>query len=209
MTRLKHFFSQPHAFTPRKRPQFLAAWIRSPLKMGAFTPSSKALARAMASYVDLSKDGMVVELGAGTGALTYALSEMVPMDRLLIVERDPHLYNILHAHFPQLKIVRADAAEIGMVLEECGIKKICAVVSSLPLLSMPRGIRMQIEGKIAAALGDDGKLIQFTYGPSSPIPHDRWHTLRLYGKRKRFIVSNVPPAHIWVYKRDRRIKKRD
>ena len=200
--RLKHFFSAPN------RTGHLAAWMRAPLKIGALTPSSKSLARAMAKQVDLADDGMIIELGAGTGAVTYALVEHIPAERLLIVEREPKLYAILHAQFPQLKIVRADAVELGKVLEECGITKICAIVSSLPLLSMPRGIRTQIETRMASTLNMGGKIIQFTYGPASPIPHDRWRSLRIFGRRKQFVVSNVPPAHVWVYRRDRRIKRR-
>lgn len=205
--KLKHFFSPQSA--QQQRPQFLAAWMRSPLKIGSLTPSSKSLARAMAKYVDLGEEGMVIELGAGTGAVTHALVEAkIPAERLLVVEREPRLFTILHAQFPGLRIVRADAAELTQVLEESGITKICAIVSSLPLLSMPRGVRTQIETRMAAALCQGGKIIQFTYGPTSPIPHDRWRSLRIYGKRKQFVVSNVPPAHVWVYKRDRRIKRR-
>lgn len=163
----------------------------------------------MARQIDLSQEGMVVELGAGTGAVTHALVESVAAERLLIIERDPRLFTVLHAQFPQLKIVRADAAELQQVLEECGVTKICAVVSSLPLLSMPRGIRNQIESRMAAAISAGGRIIQFTYGPTSPVPHDRWRVLRIYGKRKQFIVSNVPPAHVWVYQRDRRVKRRN
>ena len=74
---------------------------------------------------------------------------------------------------------------------------------------MPRGIRTQIETRMAAAIHDGGCIVQFTYGPSSPIAHDRWRSLRIYGERKKFVVSNVPPAHVWVYRRDRRIKRRN
>lgn len=189
---------------------FLAAWVRSPLKIGALTPSSKSLARAMARQVDLSQEGLIIELGAGTGAVTHALVEaQIPAERLLIIERDPRLFSVLHTHFPQLKIVRADAVELHQVLEECGVKKVCAIVSSLPLLSMPRGIRQQIETRMATAINGTGSIIQFTYGPTSPIPHDRWRGLRIYGKRRQFVVSNVPPAHVWVYRRDRRVKRRN
>lgn len=207
--KLKHFFSQSRTHGQQRRPQFLVAWMRSPLKIGSFTPSSKSLARAMVKHIDLSQEGMVIELGAGTGAVTHALMATVPSERLLIIEREPQLFTILHAQFPQLRIVRADAAELHQVIEESGIPKICAIVSSLPLLSMPRGVRMQIEARMAAALNDGGQIIQFTYGPASPIPHDRWRSLRIYGKRKQFVVSNVPPAHVWIYKRDRRIKRRE
>jgi len=208
--RIKHFFTNPQQpANAQKRPQFLAAWMRSPLKMGSFTPSSKSLARAMAERVNLAEEGMVVELGAGTGAVTHALvAANIPPERLLVVEREPRLFAILHSQFPQLRIVRADAAELAQVLEECGVTKICAIVSSLPLLSMPRGVRTKIEASMAAAISGGGNIVQFTYGPSSPIPQDRWRSLRIYGKRKRFIVSNVPPAHVWVYRRERRIKRR-
>lgn len=208
--KLKHLFSQPKLHDRyKKHPQFLAAWVRSPLKIGALTPSSKGLARAMAKHVDLTQDGIVIELGAGTGAVTHALVEAkIPRDRLIVIERDPQLYAILHTQFPDLRIVRADAVDLSKVIEECGIRKICAIVSSLPLLSMPRGIRIQIETQMAAAICDGGKIIQFTYGPTSPLLHDRWRSLRVFGKRKQFVVTNVPPAHVWVYQRDRRIKKR-
>ena len=209
--KLKHLFTQPRLRSRyKKHPQFLVAWMRSPLKIGALTPSSKSLARAMARQVDLSQEGMVIELGAGTGAVTHALVEAhIPSDRLIIVERDPRLYAILHAQFPDLRIVRADAAELSKVIEECGVEKICAIVSSLPLLTMPRGIRIQVESQMAACICNGGKIIQFTYGPTSPFSHDRWRSLRLFGKRKQFVVSNVPPAHVWVYRRDKRIKKRN
>ncbi len=208
--KLRHFFTQPNTHAPnRQRPQFLAAWMRSPLTIGSLTPSSKSLARAMARRVDLSQEGMIVELGAGTGAVTYALADAVPAERLLVVEREPRLFSVLHAQFPQIKIVRADAMELSSVLEECGVTHICAIVSSLPLLSMPRGVRAQIEAGMAAAISRGGKIIQFTYGPGSPIPQNRWRSLRIYGARQQFVVSNIPPAHVWVYQRDRRIKRRD
>src|SRR3954469_4725431 len=77
----------------RHRPHhFLAAWIRSPLKMGALLPSSRALARAMAAEVDIDKPGMIVELGAGTGVMTHALLQAgVPGSRLVVLERDRKL----------------------------------------------------------------------------------------------------------------------
>jgi len=206
--RLKHFFTTPQQ-AKQKRPAFLAAWVRSPLKIGSLTPSSRSLARAMARQIDLGVEGMVVELGAGTGAVTHGLLELVPPERLLIVEREPRLFTILHSQFPQLKIVRADAVELQIVLDECSVTKISAIVSSLPLLSMPRGIRNQIETRMAAAISDGGRIIQFTYGPTSPIPHDRWRSLRIWGKRRQFVISNAPPAHVWVYQRDRRVKRRE
>ena len=44
----------------RGRHHFIVAAMRAPFKIGGFLPSSKALARAMASGVDLHKPGNVV-----------------------------------------------------------------------------------------------------------------------------------------------------
>jgi phosphatidylethanolamine/phosphatidyl-N-methylethanolamine N-methyltransferase len=193
----------------QRRPQFLAAWIRSPFKIGSLTPSSRALARAMAEQVEQDVDGAIVELGGGTGSVTYALLEAgIDPKRIIVVERDPRLYSILHQHFPHIAVIRADACDLNKVLEERGIKKVAAVVSSLPLLSMPKGIRYQVEARMSEVLKAGGVLIQFTYGTHSPINHDRWRGYRIWGRRTRFVVANVPPAHVWVYHRERRIKPR-
>src|SRR5579871_6735393 len=78
------------------RHQLFAAWIRSPLKVGALLPSSRALARAMAAEIDLSTPGTIIELGAGTGAVTHALLHAgIPADRLVIIERDRKLHAIM------------------------------------------------------------------------------------------------------------------
>ena len=76
--------------------RFLRSWIERPLTIGAVTPSSKMLARAMARYVDPDRNGPVVELGPGTGPVTEALVQagVVP-SRLVLVEFNPAFCRIL------------------------------------------------------------------------------------------------------------------
>src|SRR5262252_7938246 len=45
--------------------RFLRTWIEKPLSTGAVAPSGKVLARTMASYIDPSVPGPVIELGPG------------------------------------------------------------------------------------------------------------------------------------------------
>lgn len=209
-TPLKRLLSKTSGtFSSRRSTQFLAAWMRSPLKIGALVPSSRALAFAMAREVDTKISGEIIELGAGTGAVTHALlaSNIAPQ-RLIVVERDPRLFGILQNHYPDLRIVRGDAQELGKMLGEMQCRKVAAIVSSLPLLSMPRAVRHAITEQMASVIGVDGAIIQFTYGAQSPISSDQLRHLKLYGKRTKFVVTNVPPAHVWVYKKDRRDKGR-
>lgn len=186
----------------RSRHHFVIAALRAPMKIGGFLPSSRSLARAMASGVDLKRQGHVIELGAGTGVVTHALLQAhVPADRLVVIERDERLHEIICGHFPQLTILKADAIELDKVLEKIGVHKVSTVVSSLPFLVMPEPVRNAIQAQMAKVIGDDGVIIQFTYGPKSPILPAQQRALHLQGKRLKLVIGNIPPAHVWIYSR--------
>lgn len=181
---------------------FIAAWLRSPLKMGAVLPSSRKLAQAIARQVDIGKEGAVVEIGAGTGVVTKALLGVgVSKNNLLVIEREKQFYNLLERDFPELRLLCADAMNLEAVLQKSDVSKVNAIVSSLPLLSMPSSVRLVIEEQMAKAIGDGGIIIQFTYGHRSPISGSELERYRLKGKRVKTVVANIPPAHIWIYER--------
>lgn len=182
--------------------KFISAWMRSPLKMGAALPSSKALARAMAAQINQGSDGAVVELGAGTGVVTHAILESgISTEKLLVIEREKKLHSLLTGLYPNVRILCEDAMELDKVLEKSGIQKVNAIVSSLPFLSMPQAVRQGIQEQMAKAIGDDGVIIQFTYGSQSPIDVDKIKNYKLAGKEVKFVMLNFPPAHVWVYQR--------
>ena len=47
---------------------------------------------------------------------------------------------------------------------------------------------------------DGGKFIQFTYGPLSPITRSVSNSLDIVGLRSDWVLDNVPPAAVWVYR---------
>jgi phosphatidylethanolamine/phosphatidyl-N-methylethanolamine N-methyltransferase len=184
---------------------FLKRWLRNPLSMGAVVPSGRLLAEAMARTAlgeTAGRDGHVIELGAGTGEVTRALlAAGIPADRLALVEREPELAAFLRSHFPGPCIVEGDAAQLGPLLELHGIESAAAVVSSLPLLSLPAEIVNGIVHGVFEVLPRGAALIQFTYGPSPPVPKALREGLRLVGTRGRRIWRNVPPAVVWTFRR--------
>lgn len=188
----------------RLRHHFIAAWIRSPLKMGAALPSSRSLARAMVAQVDMSRAGAIIELGAGTGMMTQALLEAdVPRERLLVIERDRKLHALLHAVFHGFKVLCADAMELDSILKEHNMQQVNAIVSSLPFITMPVAVRHAIQEQMAKAIGEHGIIVQFTYGPKSPIGRGEMKRFGLVGERVKLVLVNIPPAHVWVYRRGR------
>src|SRR3546814_6248392 len=132
---------------------------------------SSDLASAMAAQVDLAAPGAVIELGGGTGNVTAALLEAgVPPQDIAVVERDPVFARVIAARFPQVRVLQGDASELRRLLREAGIGPVKAVVSGLPLLSIPDRLGLRIIGEDIWALTADGCFVQFTSGPPTPVP---------------------------------------
>lgn len=184
---------------------FLKRWLRRPFAVGAVVPSGRLLAEAMAktTFAEMKgRDGHVIELGAGTGEVTKALlAAGIPADRLALVERDPELASFLRRHFVGPQIVEGDAARLPKILAEQGIGSVSAVVSSLPLLSLPAEVVRGIVEGVFDALPRGGALVQFTYGPAQPVPRALSQALRLVGTRGSRIWRNIPPAVVWTFRR--------
>jgi len=184
---------------------FLKRWLRRPFSMGAVIPSGRLLAEAMARATLQAlegRSGHVVELGAGTGEVTKALlAAGIAPTRLALIEREPELAAFLRRHFSEPQIIEGDAARLPRLLADHGIAPVAAVVSSLPLLSLPTDVVNGIVHGVFDALPRGAALIQFTYGPTPPVPRALRQGLRLVGTRGARIWRNVPPAVVWTFRK--------
>jgi phosphatidylethanolamine/phosphatidyl-N-methylethanolamine N-methyltransferase len=190
---------------PASTALFLKRWLRRPFATGALVPSGRLLAEAMARTTRAvleGRPGYVVELGAGTGEVTKSLlAAGVAPERLVLVERDPEFATFLHRHFRGPRIVEGDAARLSRLLADHGVAPVAAVVSSLPLLSLPAGVVSGIVTGVFEALPRGAALVQFTYGPKPPVPYALRERLRLDGTHGKRIWRNVPPAVVWTFRR--------
>jgi phosphatidylethanolamine/phosphatidyl-N-methylethanolamine N-methyltransferase len=178
---------------------FLGRWLKAPHRIGALAPSSRYLARAMARQIDHRHARLVVELGGGTGSITRALlAAGLPPEKLIVVERDERLHRLLVERFPQLRVLQGDAAQLVQLLRPLGITTVSAIVSSLPLLSMPKRVRHRIVEQSFALLSERGSMVQFTYGVASPLPEREFPVA---GKVMGLVWRNIPPAVVWRYQR--------
>lgn len=174
---------------------FFFRWLAAPLHVGSVVPSSQSLARAVANQIDLQSLQPIIELGGGTGSITKALLETgIDPDRLVVVENDTHLCTLLRKRFPQLRIVQGDACQLTAIFKLLGINSASSVVSSLPLLSLPKQTRHCIIRQSLLLLGKNGRFIQYTYGLGSPLAD-----FNLYGKVTARIWLNFPPAFVWKF----------
>jgi phosphatidylethanolamine/phosphatidyl-N-methylethanolamine N-methyltransferase len=184
--------------------RFLRQMIENPHIVGAVSPSGPALARTMASFVDLSREGPIIELGPGTGPVTKALlARGVPLERLLLVEYETKFCHLLAERYPGIKIVQGDAYGLKKTLDGHVNGQVATVVSSLPLLIRPEHDRIELLHQAFDLMGPDGLFIQFTYGLTiSPMPiHAHGVGGAYVGKGSAPVLLNLPPARVWRYRR--------
>jgi len=176
---------------------FAREFLRNPRNTGAICPSSPFLARRMAAMVP-SDAGKVIELGPGSGPMTLALLQrgIAPED-LILVERSRRFAEQLRHRFPGVNVIHGDACELSSLLDatEAPLR---AVVSSLPLRSLPADTVEAIGDQVTALTRPGNRFIQFTYHL-----HDRESRMNSAFElvHRSIVWRNFPPARVDVLSR--------
>lgn len=173
---------------------FLRGLINDPRGVSAPTPSSPALAHAIAAEIDTSRAGLVIELGPGTGVVTQALLDRgVPPGRLLAIEQEPSFVGLIRERFPQVTVCGGD----GLVFERWIARslKVAAIVSGLPLLNLPVSSRQSLVRRALRCQGRGGSFVQLSYSWRPPVAPDSGINLEA-----KIVWRNFPPAHVWTYR---------
>ena len=185
---------------------FFRQWLKNPLGIAALSPSGQQLARQMIAELPHGTK-RVIELGGGTGVFTRAMlgHGIAPKD-LLVLELNEALFQHLRARFPDVRVECGDARELKAIAKRNGFLDAGpadAIISGLGLLSMSKRIQKEILEAAFSTLKPDGRLIQFTYGPKSPVTRESLAEMDLSVRRGGFAWWNVPPASVYVFTRNR------
>lgn len=184
---------------------FFRQWLKNPFAIAALSPSSRRLAREMIAQLPAAAR-RVIELGGGTGVFTQALLDHgIAAGDLLVLELNAELHDFLHQRFPDVRVVRGDARELAAILarEDFAGDGVDAILSGLGMLSMSRATQRAILRAAFSVLGPEGRFIQFTYGPASPVSRELVDELGLSVQRAGMAWRNVPPAAVYVFTRSR------
>ena len=196
---LKQLRSRPLISRIPDEIRFLRQWFDNPLKTGAVAPSSPALAKKMASYIDISASGPVVELGPGTGVVTQAVIKRgIEPCRILAVEYSSEFVDILRDRFSGANVMQGDAYDFETIRQAHIHEPLAAVVSSLPLFTKPKDMRHRLIDMCLDAIAPGQPFIQFSYALVPPVPEEEGNfTL----ETSSWVLGNLPPARVWVYRR--------
>ena len=112
------------------------------MKLGAFSPTSRALAELMIKHAAPDPHRLHAGARAGTGAVTEALLDAgIPAERVVAIEYDEGFYRRLRQRFPQVNLIRGDALDLQNTLGEFRGIRFSAGLSGLPLLNIPKAKR--------------------------------------------------------------------
>jgi len=174
---------------------FLRGALANPREVASVFPSSRSLARRIAAQVDPNSEGVVLELGPGTGAVTAALIERgVAGQRLVLIEREIQFVALLRERFPNANVVLGSAFEADAVVEKLD-RPLAAVVSGLPLLNFDPSTRNGLIAQSLSWLIPGAPFVQVSFGWKPPAEKQHgWVT-----RRAGISWGNMPPATVWVY----------
>lgn len=175
---------------------FFKALLIAPRQVGSILPSGRRLARLITSEIS-PRTGAVIELGPGTGVFTRALiARGVCQGNLALIESDPNLANRLRRQLSFAETFCMDAAQLDGVVLFNG-RRAGAVISGLPMLSLPAESIFTILDGAFDKLDDTGAFYQFTYGRTCPVPALVLERLGLSAVCIGTTIANIPPAAVY------------
>ncbi|NJS40726.1 MAG: hypothetical protein HC783_18935 [Rhodobacteraceae bacterium] len=166
--------------------------LQNPKQVSALAPSSRFLARAMAEGLG-PKTGRVVEFGPGTGQLTRAIlaAGVAPTD-LALFELDQDFVTHLRHDFPGVAVHHLGADRAHEVVDP----GVGAVVSGLPLLSMPAAVCQAIVAAAFRILAPARPTSSSPMARSIRSPAVVMDQLGLRVEPGRKIWANLPPRSL-------------
>jgi phospholipid N-methyltransferase len=145
------------------------------------------------------RQGLIIDLGAGTGSVTGALLRAgVPPQRIVAIEKCGQFAATFRKRYPQVPLIVGDACQLNALLQAIAPDaSLCAILSSLPFRVLPQAVVTTIQQQLHEALNTRGGiLIQYTYAWWMDFPLAK-HGFTPHSKQ--FILKNIPPARVESY----------
>lgn len=186
--------------TPPAAWLFFQRWMANPLSMGSITPSGPGLRKLIGEHLICGSDEIIVEFGAGTGAITRALLDSgIPGDRIYSFEIDRELASYVSGVFPDVNVVNGDCRKVEDLLGPDLVGRVGTVVIGIPMVTLPMSMQQEIVDATFRVLPKGRRFILYTYMLHSPLNRD---ALNIKGRRLGWTMGNIPPASVWAYWRD-------
>lgn len=164
--------------------------------VGTVVPCSRNSAKKMTRPVNFEAAQTIVELGAGTGAITKEiLRRMKPDARLIAFETNKKFCKSLERlNDPRLTVIHDSAEHLRTYLDRFGIANADYIISTLPLALFHDSLKEGVFRAIHDTLDPRGRYVQIQYSLIS------WNELKrsFPAVRLDFTPFNFPPAFFYI-----------
>ncbi|HPF40406.1 MAG TPA: methyltransferase domain-containing protein [Phycisphaerae bacterium] len=185
---------------------FLKKFLQKGKGISAATPSSRFLSEAVCNVVDFSKPSTIVEVGAGTGAITEVILENLRSHhRFVMLEFDPDFCDILRQRYPSVDLIQGDVGEIEGPLASRGITKVDYVLSGLPTPNLPPRSLAKMMRWLRRSLTPDGVFSQITV---IPLYYKSFYKQLFADVQYEMVWLNAPPGGVYYCRSPRRRVRR-
>lgn len=175
--------------------KFLYQSLKNFQQMGTVIRSSGPMCRKMTHFIDSQKDLVVVELGAGDGAITSFILNKISADaKLYVFEINPELCEVISKIKDDRMILINDGAQnMEQHLFKHGITHIDTIISAIPFLVLPDDLTTEILTVSKKLLKAGGHFIQMHYISSIKKMYKN-----IFGNvHTYFVPLNIPPGYVF------------
>jgi phosphatidylethanolamine/phosphatidyl-N-methylethanolamine N-methyltransferase len=180
--------------------EFVKAAVRNPREVSTIFPTSRSLANSLLNHADLPSMNSVVELGAGTGAITrHLVPRLSSPANYLGVELDPLLVDFMKKEFAGLRFETGLAENLAKCVPDSSVD---VVVSSLPWTILPIDTQKRTIAAIVQARKPGGIFVTYICINAIWYPQARAFKRQLKTsfrvvERSSLEWRNIPPAYVF------------
>ncbi|MGH7967472.1 MAG: class I SAM-dependent methyltransferase [Limisphaerales bacterium] len=179
--------------------RFLLAGLVNCVQTGGVVPSQRFLISKMIAPVPVDYDGEILELGAGTGALTLRLVARCPKARIAACEINPVLARDIDERLrasgleKRVRVISDSAEHLLANMRRQGARKPDFVISGIPLGNFDRETVLNLVQGIHSTLVKGGMYIQFQHSTL-----DRKKIKNTFSRLRTVpVFLNFPPAVVY------------
>ncbi len=148
----------------KEKSEFLFEFIKHRKKVASFMPTSKHTVDKICDHIDYNRYNIIVELGAGTGAVTKGLQRKLGENsRLILIETNKKFCRRLKKDFKdeRITVYNESAANLKDILDDEEIDHVNYIVSGIPFSHLSQeDIKIILESS-KSALNQGGKFIGY------------------------------------------------
>ncbi|MEJ2170346.1 MAG: hypothetical protein P8X90_33010 [Desulfobacterales bacterium] len=181
---------------------FLNEFLKHPLQIASIIPSSRSVERRIVETAGVNFSNSIIELGPGTGGTTRAiLRAMAPQARLLSIEINPRLYELVNRIKDDRFIAHHGSAEdLREIISSYGMNTPDVFISGIPFSLMSRSTGSKILEAITSVLSPGGRFVAYQVSGqvasvSRPFLGKAVVELQLF---------NIPPLRIYRWEKNSR-----